>query len=172
MSQSLCWVKYYSIYRKLQTSPNPCKLIGHIPISRVYLPNTFCMNFVITLKFNEQYKYIICYCTSFNSPTVQTGIGIDGSRYKTSESALNHRKLLSRSRFRNGVLYIINRIYKHVDNHNILADDQKRCKRNHQECKEQLFINSVILRQAQTELRNIFTAFEEYEKAFDSIPHS
>lgn len=67
---------------------------------------------------------------------------------------------------------LTNRIYRHVELNNVLAEEQKGCKREHQGCKEQLIIDSVILKQAQRNHRNICTAFVDYKKAFDSVPHS
>lgn len=67
---------------------------------------------------------------------------------------------------------ITNKIYKHVEENNILAEEQKGCKRDHRGCKEQLVIDSVVLGQAQKEQRHIYTAFIDYKKAFDSVPHS
>lgn len=67
---------------------------------------------------------------------------------------------------------ISNRIYKHVNSNNVLAEEQKGCRKGHQGCKEQLIIDSVILKQAQKEQRNLYTAFIDYKKAFDSVPHS
>ena len=67
---------------------------------------------------------------------------------------------------------IANKIYKHVEDHNILAEQQKGCRRGHQGCKEQLIIDSIILGQAKEYKRNIHTAFIDYKKAYDSVPHS
>jgi hypothetical protein len=39
-------------------------------------------------------------------------------------------------------------------------------------CKEQLIIDTVIMEQARKNNRNIYTAFIDYKKAYDSVPHS
>lgn len=53
---------------------------------------------------------------------------------------------------------------------NILAEGQRVAA--FQGCKEQLIIVPVIPKQTQTKQRNIFTAFVDNKKAFDSISHS
>ncbi|XP_030765588.1 uncharacterized protein LOC115889668 [Sitophilus oryzae] len=63
-------------------------------------------------------------------------------------------------------------IYKHVEDNKLLSEEQKGCVKKSQGCKEQLIIDSVILEQAANKRRNIYTAFIDYKKAFDSVPHS
>jgi len=38
--------------------------------------------------------------------------------------------------------------------------------------KEQLIIDSVVLEQAHKDNRNLYIAYNDYCKAFDSVPHS
>ncbi|CAB3245221.1 unnamed protein product [Arctia plantaginis] len=63
-------------------------------------------------------------------------------------------------------------IYRHLNEYNVLAEQQKGCKKNSQGCKEQLIIDSIVMRQAQTKNRNIHMMYVDYKKAFDSVPHS
>ncbi|CAH2106131.1 unnamed protein product [Euphydryas editha] len=63
-------------------------------------------------------------------------------------------------------------IYKHIDENNILAEQQKGCRKFSQGCKEQLLIDSVILKQVQKLKSNLFTMYIDYKKAYDSVPHS
>lgn len=63
-------------------------------------------------------------------------------------------------------------IYKHLDTHNILAEQQKGCRKNSQGCKEQLTIDAVVMNSAVKNKTDIHTMFIDYQKAFDSIPHS
>ena len=65
-----------------------------------------------------------------------------------------------------------NKIYKHCETNNILAEEQKGCRKGSQGCKEQLIIDSVIMNQVHTKKRNIHTTFIDYKKAYDSVPHS
>jgi hypothetical protein len=49
---------------------------------------------------------------------------------------------------------------------------QKGCIKGSQGCKEQLTIDSVVMQQAMKNCRNIYTTYVDYQKAFDSVPHS
>ena len=67
---------------------------------------------------------------------------------------------------------ITHHIQAHITANNILSEQQKGYRPGSQGCKEQLLIDSVILRQAKISHRNIYTTFIDYKKAFDSVPHS
>ena len=67
---------------------------------------------------------------------------------------------------------IVNRILAHCEQNNIIAEEQKGCKRNTKGCKEQLIIDNVVLEQARQRSRNLHTCFIDYQKAFDSVPHT
>jgi hypothetical protein len=63
-------------------------------------------------------------------------------------------------------------IYDHCQKLNILNVEQKGCVKECFGCKEQLIIDTVIMEQARKNNRNICTAFIDYKKAYDSVPHS
>lgn len=63
-------------------------------------------------------------------------------------------------------------IYTHLDKNNILAEQQKGCRKNCQGCKEQLTIDAVVMNNTARKKSNIYTMFIDYRKAFDSVPHS
>ncbi|WP_229833152.1 RNA-directed DNA polymerase [Streptomyces narbonensis] len=65
---------------------------------------------------------------------------------------------------------LTDKIYAHVMEHNILAEEQKGCRRQAQGCKEQVLIDAVVLGVAKK--RNISTTYIDYQKAFDSVPHT
>ncbi|XP_075170249.1 uncharacterized protein LOC142242567 [Haematobia irritans] len=64
------------------------------------------------------------------------------------------------------------KISEYCENNNIIAEEQKGCRQNTKGCKDQLIIDSVITNQAIRNRKNLYTAFIDYQKAFDSIPHS
>lgn len=66
---------------------------------------------------------------------------------------------------------IAKRIYEHCEDNNLIAIQQNGCKKGSKGCKEQLIIDSVVCNQAATKNRNLYTAFIDYKKAFDSVPH-
>ncbi|KAL0878572.1 hypothetical protein ABMA27_003656 [Loxostege sticticalis] len=63
-------------------------------------------------------------------------------------------------------------IYKHLDENNILAEEQKGCRKYSKGCKEQLTIDAIVMREAFRKRKNIHTMFIDYQKAFDSVPHT
>lgn len=67
---------------------------------------------------------------------------------------------------------IAQKLTTHIEQHSILAEEQKGCRRDNMGCKEQLIIDSVIHRHAATNKRNLHCTYIDYKKAFDSIPHS
>ena len=64
------------------------------------------------------------------------------------------------------------RAYMHMEENNICPNEQKECLRGSYGCKDQLFINKMILANAHAKHRHLSTAWMDYKKAFDSFPHS
>ena len=50
--------------------------------------------------------------------------------------------------------------------------EQKGCKKGSYGCKDQLLVNKMILEHYRKMKRNLSTAWIDYRKAFDSVPHS
>lgn len=63
-------------------------------------------------------------------------------------------------------------VYEHLTKHNILAEQQKGCRKNSQGCKEQLTIDAITMNSALKWKKDIHTMFIDYQKAYDSVPHS
>jgi hypothetical protein len=63
-------------------------------------------------------------------------------------------------------------IYRHLETNKLLAEGQKGGIKNSQGRKEQLVIDSVGLEQAHKDNRNLYIAYIDCRKAFDSLPHS
>lgn len=70
------------------------------------------------------------------------------------------------------IAYLQNKIYAHVEANNTLAEQQIGCRKEHMGCKEQLVIDSVVMRQFHTRNRNLLIAYIDYKKDYDNIPHS
>ena len=67
---------------------------------------------------------------------------------------------------------ITERTYKFLDSNNILPTEQEECKRESYGCKDQLLINKMLLENSCSSCKNLSTAWIDYRKAFDSVPHS
>ena len=67
---------------------------------------------------------------------------------------------------------ITERTYSHLEEINLMPAEQKGCKKGSYGCKDQLLINKMILEECQNKRKNLSTAWIDYRKAFDSIPHS
>lgn len=65
-----------------------------------------------------------------------------------------------------------NKIYDHLHSNNIMTEEQKGCYKNSQGCKDQVTIDTVVVKQALNKKRNLSMAYIDYKKAFDSTPHS
>ncbi|KAL9987105.1 hypothetical protein ACROYT_G001355 [Oculina patagonica] len=67
---------------------------------------------------------------------------------------------------------IAERTYTFLSEHQLLPSEQKGCKRGSYGCKDQLLINKMILEDCKTKKKNLSTAWIDYKKAFDSVPHT
>ena len=66
---------------------------------------------------------------------------------------------------------ITERVYNHLDENDLLPKEQKGCRRGSYGCKDQLLINKAIIEDAKKKKKNLSTAWIDYKKAFDSVPH-
>ena len=67
---------------------------------------------------------------------------------------------------------LTDRIYAFLDKNNILPPEQKGCRKESYGCKDQLLINKMIIEEVKSKKKNLSTAWIDYKKAFDSVPHS
>ena len=64
------------------------------------------------------------------------------------------------------------RTYAFLEENELLPTEQKGCKRGSYGCKDQLLINEMSLENCARSKRNLSSAWIDYKKAFDSVPHS
>lgn len=64
------------------------------------------------------------------------------------------------------------KISEHVVNNSILASEQNGCKKGSKGSNECLIIDMILTKQATKNKRNISIAWVDYQKAFDSVPHT
>ena len=67
---------------------------------------------------------------------------------------------------------ITDRLYSHLEKEAIMTPEQRGGKKDCYGCKDQFIINNVILENCKKRKKNMSTAWIDYKKAFDSVPHS
>ena len=67
---------------------------------------------------------------------------------------------------------ITDRLYSHLEKEAIMTPEQRGGKKDCYGCKDQLMINNAILENSRKSKKNLSTAWIDYKKAFDSVPHS
>lgn len=67
---------------------------------------------------------------------------------------------------------IARRISLHLEEHNLLPEEQKGCHPGSKGCKDQLLISKAILEDCSKRKKNLNMAWIDYQKAFDRVPHS
>ena len=67
---------------------------------------------------------------------------------------------------------ITDRLYSHLEKEAIMTPEQRGGKKHSYGCKDQLMINNAILENCKKRKKNLSTAWIDYKKAFDSVPHS
>ena len=63
-------------------------------------------------------------------------------------------------------------VYRHIEDNNILTEEQKGGRKNYKGCKEQMIIDATVLKQIQKDNRHLHVCYIDYMKAYDSVPHS
>ena len=66
---------------------------------------------------------------------------------------------------------ITDRLYNHLEKESIMTPEQRVGKKNCYGCKDQLMINNAILENYKKKKKNLSTAWIDYNKSFDSVPH-
>jgi len=69
-------------------------------------------------------------------------------------------------------LLITERVYKHLTENEILAFEQKGCRKRLRGCKDQLLFDEHILELTRKSRRNASMPWIDYKNEYDSVPHS
>jgi len=64
------------------------------------------------------------------------------------------------------------RISTHLEEQSLLPAEQKVCHPGSKGCKDQLLISKAIYKDCRRRNKNVSIAWMDYQKAFDSVPHS
>ena len=67
---------------------------------------------------------------------------------------------------------IADEMYTHLMSNNLISNQQSGCKRECYGVKDQLLHNKTVTENARRNGKNLFMAWIDYKKAFDSVPHS
>ena len=63
-------------------------------------------------------------------------------------------------------------LYEHLSRQNLISFEQKDCARSSQGPKDQLLIDHMRMSEAKWRHKNLEMIWIDYQKAFDSVPHS
>ena len=67
---------------------------------------------------------------------------------------------------------ISERLYDHLSDNDLLSEQQKGCIKDCLGTKDQLLLNKAILENCRKRATNLWMAWLDYQKAYDSVPHS
>lgn len=90
-----------------------------------------------------------------------------------TEDAKNYRPITCLSTmYKNLTAILSDRIYQHLEENQLFPIEQKGCRRNSYGCKDHLLINRTITEDAKRKRKHLSMGWIDYQKAFDSVPHS
>ena len=64
---------------------------------------------------------------------------------------------------------IADQILGHLDQHKLLSEEQKRCRKRSRGNNDLLYIDRAVIREVKSRKKNLAM---DYKKAFDMVPHS
>ena len=67
---------------------------------------------------------------------------------------------------------VADEIYRHLDENDVLPEEQKGCRRQARGTNDLLYIDNMIFREVKRRRKNLAIAWIDYKKAYDMIPHS
>ena len=65
----------------------------------------------------------------------------------------------------------VDRIYDHLKQKQLISTNQKVCKRNSLGTKDHIFLNKAIMKNAKKYNKNLYMAWIDYKKVYNSISH-
>ena len=64
------------------------------------------------------------------------------------------------------------RIYAHLDHEKLLPEEQKECEKKSRGTNNLLYIDRAVIKEVKSINKNLATAWIDYKKADDMVPHS
>ena len=66
---------------------------------------------------------------------------------------------------------LVQKIYAHLSEKNVLLDEQKECRKNLRGTKDQLLMDKQVLKHCKIHQRNLAMGWIDYKKAYDMVLH-
>ena len=66
----------------------------------------------------------------------------------------------------------LNKLYEHLENQDLLSEEQKGCRRRSRGTKDQLLIDNGVIKNSKRRRTNLNMAWIGFRKAYDMVPHS
>ena len=67
---------------------------------------------------------------------------------------------------------IADQIYVHLDQENLLQEEQKECRKRSRGTNDLLYIDRAVIKEVKSRNKNLAMAWIDYKKAYDMVPHS
>ena len=67
---------------------------------------------------------------------------------------------------------ITDQMYAHLDQENLLLEEQKECRKGSRGTNDLLYIDRAVIKEVKGRNKNLAMAWIDYKKAYDMIPHS
>ena len=64
------------------------------------------------------------------------------------------------------------KLYEHLENQDLLSEEQKGCRRRSRGTKDQLLIDNGVIKNSKRRRTNLNMAWIGFRKAYDMVPHS
>ena len=66
----------------------------------------------------------------------------------------------------------LNKLYEHLENQDLLSEEQKGCRRRSRGTKDQLLVDNGVIKNSKRRRTNLNMAWIGFRKAYDMVPHS
>lgn len=63
-------------------------------------------------------------------------------------------------------------IYRHLEDNDLIGEEQKGCRRGYRGTKDHLLLDKVIMKDSRQRKKNLAMGWIDYQKAYDLVPHS
>ena len=67
---------------------------------------------------------------------------------------------------------IAEQIYAHLDQEKLLPEEQKGCRKGSRGTNDLLYIDRAVIKEVKSRNKNLAMAWIDYQKAYDTVPHS